>query len=150
MGYGFRDRTGSRHYACAPKEVSADYFGIFREHIRKLSGGDASFVAIMTQGASGDLQWMDYSKPRKQIDVRLFAEELAAAALASTKPIRYRHDIPIDARHTTLQLMRRYPDRQRLQWAAEVWRGIPVNRRGINRKCMGASRRTWRQSPRVR
>src|SRR5206468_11050879 len=57
----------SMHYfGAAP--LSADYYGKFSEGIGKLIGardGQPPFVGIMSQGTSGDSQWMDYSQPKK-------------------------------------------------------------------------------------
>src|SRR5204863_398850 len=51
----------SMHYFGA-SAVSADYYGRFARRMSQLldaDQGDPSFVAIMSQGTSGDQQWMD-------------------------------------------------------------------------------------------
>ena len=55
----------SMHYFGAPA-VSADYYGRFAARIAELIGAegvDPPFVGIMSQGTSGDQQWMDYGRP---------------------------------------------------------------------------------------
>ncbi len=114
----------SMHYVGAPsKIVSADYFGHFCEQMRRLhfpNGGGEGFVAIMSQGTSGDLHWMDYAEPKQEVEMKGFAAEMAAAAFAAQKTTKFRDDVKLDARQTTLTLSRRIPDRQRLEWAAEI------------------------------
>src|SRR5204862_6879760 len=72
----------SMHYV-GSTPVSADYFGHFAAEIKKLIGAEKSdppFVGIMSQGTSGDLMWMDYSKPRSPISSETYAAELARVA----------------------------------------------------------------------
>ena len=60
------------HYFGAPG-VSADYFGAFADKIGPLVGATdpaSGFVGIMSQGTSGDQQWMDYRGPRRTISSR--------------------------------------------------------------------------------
>jgi hypothetical protein len=48
--------------------LSSDYYGKFAGHIAESLGAtNKSFVAMMSQGTSGDLMWMDYGAPRKQV-----------------------------------------------------------------------------------
>lgn len=114
----------SMHYIGVPsKVVSADYFGHFCERVRQLQypdGGGADFVAIMTQGTSGDLHWMDYGKPKQDVDLKGYAAELAEAACAAEKGAVYRDAVKLDALRTTLTLARRIPDGRRLAWAGEI------------------------------
>ena len=61
---------------------SADYFGevarLLETRIAEQSGTDSSgFVGIMSQGTSGDLHWMDYSKPRQAISRQQYSERVA-------------------------------------------------------------------------
>ncbi|MEO8661096.1 MAG: LamG domain-containing protein [Bryobacteraceae bacterium] len=110
----------SMHYIGGSKGVSADYFGYYCQRLRELNGGAANFVAIQTQGTSGDQHYMDYSQPAKPVDMQTYANELAAIAYAAQKDILYRDTITLDSRQTRLTLNRRYPNRQRLDWAANI------------------------------
>jgi hypothetical protein len=108
----------SMHYVGAGRDlVSADYFGFFCRYLQELAGGG---VAIMSQGTSGDLHWMDYGQPKKEVTAESFARELATAAAGALKTIAYREDVTLDVRQTTLTLSRRLPDRKRLEWAGGI------------------------------
>src|SRR5262249_4070764 len=59
------------YYGAEP--VSADYYGRFAAALARRIGADRAagpntappFVAIMSQGTSGDQMWMDYGRPKK-------------------------------------------------------------------------------------
>jgi hypothetical protein len=74
----------------------------------------------MSQGTSGDLMWMDYSQPKRQITPQAYASELAAIAHKAYRLIRYHDWVPLDMCETRLKLSRRVPNPQRLAWAKEV------------------------------
>ena len=69
----------SQHYYSSPL-LSADYFGSFARaiarHLGQLSS-EGPFVAMMSQGTSGDLMWMDYGSPKKDGTHEQYAEEVA-------------------------------------------------------------------------
>jgi len=116
----------SMHYFGAD-QFSADYFGDFaREIERKLQSekspaDSAPFVAMMSQGTSGDLHWMDYSQPQKPNYPReQYAKELADLAIAALPKLEYRSELTLAAAVTELKLGRRTPDEARLAWAREL------------------------------
>lgn len=102
--------------------VSADYFGKFVTAIAgKIgAGNDPAFVGIMSQGTSGDLHWMDYSKPKTDMTIDRYAEEMAAKAFEAYGKIAYRDDISLAMAETELKFMRRVPDEARLKWAKDL------------------------------
>ena len=62
----------SMHYFGA-RPVSADYYGRFARLMESRIGateGGPPFVAIMSQGTSGDQQWMDYGRPKTDLTHR--------------------------------------------------------------------------------
>ena len=75
----------SMHYYGA-EPVSADYFGRFAAALaRRIGAGrpvDPPFVAIMSQGTSGDQMWMDYGRPKKDPGLDAYAEAVASVARA--------------------------------------------------------------------
>jgi len=108
----------SMHYfGAAP--VSADYFGRFCAELARRVGGEAnaSFVAMLSQGTSGDLHWMDYSQPQKHIAIDAYAAQVAEIAWQAYQNVRYRDGAPLAAAQCTLTLARRVPDENRLAWA---------------------------------
>ncbi len=128
----------SMHYVTGAAYVTADYFGRFAQEITELIGApeqDPPFVAIMSQGTSGDLQWMDYRLPRKPIDVNEYARELAEIAHGAYPSIEHHDWVPIAMGERTLRLSRRLPSPKRLTWAKQIVSGMqgrgPANKEEI-------------------
>lgn len=114
----------SMHYFGTGGGFSADYYGKFSSLMeQKIAGKETpSFVAAMSQGTSGDLQWMDYSKPRRtNYSIDQYAGELADLAFDAYKKIDYTTDNPkLGMAETRLTLDRRLPNPERLAWAKEI------------------------------
>lgn len=109
----------SMHYYGSDNGFSADYFGEFAKGIESSLGEGA--VAIVSQGTSGDLHWMDYSRPKRtDLNRTKYAEGLAALALKAIEEIQYRKDITLDMGTERLRLKRRVPSAERLAWAAPI------------------------------
>jgi hypothetical protein len=112
----------SMHYYGA-EPVSADYFGRFAAALAKRIGAltiDPPFVAIMSQGTSGDQMWMDYGAPKSDPGLDAYASDLARVAHHAYQRITYHDRVPLAMAETTLELRRRLPDRARLEWARAV------------------------------
>ena len=106
----------SMHYFGAPA-VSSDYYGVFAAAISQRLGGA---VAIMSQGTSGDQMWMDYGRPKSEITLQAYADEVATVAWRAYQTIKY-HAAPVLAMaETKISLRRRVPDSQRLAWARQL------------------------------
>jgi len=113
----------SMHYVGAGGVVSPDYFGFFAENMERAvqaGSGNRPFVAMMSQGTSGDLQWMDYSRPKQEMRPGPYAEAVARVALEAWRRIHYRDWVPLSMAQATLRLRRRTPDAQRLAWARQI------------------------------
>lgn len=110
----------SMHYFGAAA-VSADYYGLFAEKLGPLIGATgAAFVAIMSQGTSGDQHWMDYSQPRRDVTMQSYADELASIAANAYKTISFHDWVPLRMRGKTLRIATRQPDGPRLTWASDL------------------------------
>ncbi len=101
---------------------SADYFGevarLLETRIAEQSGTDSSgFVGIMSQGTSGDLHWMDYSKPRQAISRQQYSERVANRVMKALAAIEYRSDHVLAMAEKRLNIGLRTPSRDRRQWA---------------------------------
>ncbi len=104
---------------------SADYFGevarLLKDRIGKESGKSTEgFVGMMTQGTSGDLHWMDYSKPRRNVSRRQYARRVADRIMKARKGIRYRPDLSIRMAEKRVVIGRRLPSSERLAWARAI------------------------------
>jgi hypothetical protein len=109
----------SMHYFGVPA-VSADYFGRFAAALGVSLGAGPGFVAMMSQGTSGDQQWMDYGAARPSVTVDAYADEVARVAARAYRSVAFRDDLTLAMAEATLTLRRRAPDEARLAWARPV------------------------------
>ena len=112
----------SMHYYGA-EPISADYYGRFAAALTgKISAQtvEPAFVAIMSQGTSGDQMWMDYGEAKKDPGVDTYAAELAGVAHQAYRSITYQDRVPLAMAETTLTLSRRVPSPERLAWAKAI------------------------------
>jgi putative membrane-bound dehydrogenase-like protein len=106
--------------------LSSDYYGRFANHIAKLIGAtNSSFVAMMSQGTSGDLMWMDYSAPARKTGYDNYAREVAEEALRAYKNIQFQDWVPLAMAERKLALNYRSPDAERLTWAHKLAATFP-------------------------
>ena len=119
----------SLHYigGYAPGHVSADYFAIFADRIQQLIGADRldpPFVAMMSNGTSGDINNIDFRKPRQRdaLWTRMcdVAHDVADEAFRVYKQIEYHDRAPLAVCTTQLELGVRRPDAERLKWARDT------------------------------
>ena len=102
--------------------LSADYFGAFCRHMAKhleQPSSEGPFVAMMSQGTSGDLMWMDYGAERMNWSTNHYAAEVADYAMRAYKRIQWNDHVPLGMVEKKLVLDWRRPDTKRLKWAKE-------------------------------
>ncbi len=112
----------SMHYYGAGA-VSADYYGYFCRALTRLIGAEKvepPFVAMMSHGTSGDLQWHDYGRPRYGLGLAGYAEAIATITHEAYKTIEYHEAAPVRMAEAKLKLGRRLPDEKRLAWANAI------------------------------
>lgn len=126
----------SMHYfGAAP--ISADYFGLFSRNVAESAG--AGCVVMMSQGTAGDLHWMDYSQPKKNLTIATYSDEVARIATDAYRKIEYRDWVSVAMAEDKLTLGRRLPDEKRLAWAKERIaamkdRTVPANQQEVYAK----------------
>ena len=100
----------STHYAGAPS-ISADYFGVFCRRIGELVGAeeDSAFVALMTNGTSGDANCCDFVNPRRDFTYVTVGEDVARAAFQAYGRIEYFDWVPLVMEESLLELGVRKP-----------------------------------------
>src|SRR5262249_6879800 len=81
---------------------------------------DPPFVAMMSQGTSGDLMWMDYAQPKSALNLDGYAEALAEIAHEAYRRVEYREAVTLAMREAKRTLGRRVPDAARLEWANKI------------------------------
>ncbi len=109
----------SQHYF-GDEPVGPDYYGRFARRMAEQIGGGAEFVAMMSQGTSGDQMWMDYGAPKSTITLDGYASAVADSAMKAYRRIRYEKSVPLGMVETKLTLARRLPDAERLAWAQKT------------------------------
>ena len=121
----------SLHYVGGVKgaEVSSDYYGLFCDRIQQLLGADRQdppFVALMSNGTSGNINNIDFTKPgdaRAPYEMmREVADRVAQASLKAYQGIRWHDWVPLGARMQSLEVGCRHPTPEQLARA----RGIIV------------------------
>lgn len=109
----------SQHYFGSPL-LSADYFGVFSHAMAERLGQSSSegpFVAMMSQGTSGDLMWMDYGSSKKDILLDAYSAAVADKAMEAYNRIEWHDHVPLGMVERRLPLKYRVPDAARLAWA---------------------------------
>ncbi len=114
----------SQHYYGSPL-LSSDYYGRFRNHVAALLKSPVdvptnTFVAMMSQGTSGDLMWMDYGAPANNIGYDAYARAVAEKVAGIVRNLRFHDWVPLNMAEATLPLNYRVPDEARLAWARRV------------------------------
>jgi hypothetical protein len=87
----------STHYAGAPP-VSAGYFGVFCKRIEERLGASnltPPFVAMLSNGTSGDANCLDYVNPPRKFDRFTVAEDVSQTAYDACKTITYYDWVPL-------------------------------------------------------
>jgi len=101
----------STHYAGVSEAgLSADYFGVFCRMIANdLVDERVPFVALMSNGASGDANCIDQTKPQWKNDRFIVARAVANAALDALKTVHYENWAPLAMAETKLTIKTRLP-----------------------------------------
>jgi len=132
--------------------ASADYFGEFARIMPHRVGGlnpPANFVAMMSNGASGDINNIDFDRkrpPRAPFEqVRVVATKTATAAWRAVKDIETYHDNPIIAvRQREVELRYRVPTDTEIAKARQILALPPKEREAIHRKASSYASHTMR------
>ena len=114
----------STHYA-GSTPVSADYFAVFCTEIGKRIGAenlDPPFVAMLSNGTSGDANCCDFTNPRRKFDRFTVGRDVAEAAFQAYQTIEYYDWVPLVMEEARLTLNVRKPTPRR-------GRGGPESRR---------------------
>lgn len=110
----------------APKgEMSADYFGEFARLMPSRLGADQSFVAMMSNGASGDINNIPFGivrPPREPFEqIRIVAQKAADAAWLARRDIsEHRDDLVLGMAERELTFRYRRPTEDQIKEARRI------------------------------
>jgi hypothetical protein len=119
----------SLHYVgdVPPGQVSADYFGEFARQIQqRLAPGAApgQFVGVLTNGASGDVNNINFRQPRPRGEpfsrITAVAGRVAEAAEQAYRRIEHREDVTLAMAEREIALAVRKPDAEELARARAI------------------------------
>lgn len=120
----------SMHYFSGERGLSADYFGLFCEGLKKEIAPGSSFVGLMSHGCSGDIWRRDYTDPdswERLAKIDEYAAGMVSLAADAYEEIEYDEDADVDMAEQRMTLKYRVPDLQRLQWAQRVAKELGDN-----------------------
>jgi neutral ceramidase len=122
----------SLHYVGGVRnaDISADYFALFADRLQQLLGADRQeppFVAIMSNGTSGNINNIDFSKPAGKHapyeKMREVADRVATAAHGAYQKIQWRDNVPLAAKLELLEVGVRHPTPAQLARAKAILAG---------------------------
>ena len=111
----------STHYA-GSEPVSADYFGVFCEKIARLVGAEGAkppFMALLSNGTSGDANCCDFDHAQRKFDSVSVAEDVSRAAYEACRQIQYHNWVPLAMNQRLLKLSVRMPRPEEVAKAKE-------------------------------
>jgi hypothetical protein len=140
----------SLHYVggTPPGQVSADYFGEFARQVRERLGAPERFVAMLSNGTSGDVNNIDFRRPRPRRapfeQIRLVAASVADKALEAYRTIRHRRDVRLAMVERELTLALRKPTAAQLDFARAALAApddsqLPRNAKAYARRALAAA-----------
>lgn len=125
----------SLHYVGGtnPGDISADYFGYYAHRIGEMLGTDSQyppFVAILSNGTSGDINNIDFSGRISQLSgsyrqMERVANTLAAEAYKVVQGITYREGVSLQALQEDIRLGVRKPSSEEVTRAKEILAKAP-------------------------
>jgi hypothetical protein len=113
--------------------ISADYFGMYSEALKKLQADaekDPPFVAMMANGTSGDINNNNFRTPRPgrppYAQMRYVAEDLAHKVNHALENRTWKDSATLDARYREPDIAWRKVDADLLAWAKETQARAPI------------------------
>ena len=119
----------SLHYVGGVRgaDISADYYGMFDARMRELLGAERQspqFLAIMSNGTSGNINNIDFSRPGERVEpyarMREVAHDVAAAVHAAYQTITWHERVPLAAAFEEIELAFRHPTTEQFERAKGV------------------------------
>ncbi|MFM9966626.1 MAG: hypothetical protein ACKV2Q_36065 [Planctomycetaceae bacterium] len=137
----------SLHYVggVGAADVSADYYGFFSEHLKRLIEPAPSkdlpadhppFVAMMANGTSGDINNINFRNPRPgqkpYEQIRFVAEDVAAKVHTAMAKLEYRDNLSLAARYREPVIAWRRPTAEQKKWMEETLAAGPKSKQDLS------------------
>ena len=137
----------SLHYVggVGAADISSDYYGVFCEHLKRLTeegkSNDASsdrppFVALLANGTSGDINNINFLNPRPgkkpYEQIRFVAEDVASKVHAALAKLEYRDNLALAARYREPVIAWRKPTAEQMKWTAETLAAGPKSKQDLS------------------
>ncbi|MGI6573977.1 MAG: hypothetical protein ACOX19_11410 [Fermentimonas sp.] len=107
--------------------ISPDYFAVFCDHIQELldpEGQNPSFVGIISNGTSGDINNINFSRPPEQnapfAKMKKVGRDVAQKVFDASKSIAYHDWVPLKAKQEEVVLKVRKPDAKMVERARTI------------------------------
>lgn len=113
------------HYVGGAPALSADYFGAYCARMKELLNADNSFVAILSNGTSGDVNNVDFSNPapgkREPFEqIKVVSESVALSTIKALARIKYKDHASLAAWQKEIELSVRKPNSKDILRAREI------------------------------
>ena len=132
----------SLHYVggVGAADVSADYFGVFSEHLKRLiehdQPNDPPFVAMLANGTSGDINNINFRTPRPgkkpYEQIRFVAEDIAAKIHAAMAKLEYRDNLSLAACYREPVIAWRKPTAEQKNWMEMTLAAGPKSKQDLS------------------
>jgi neutral ceramidase len=121
----------SLHYIGGVKfgDISADYFAVFCEELRKLQPASANpaapeFIPMLANGTSGDINNVNFRGGGPKLGLygkmNYVGQDVAAKVNEALKAVEWKKEATVDARFQIVELMRKPVDAELKAWAEET------------------------------
>lgn len=119
----------SLHYVggCGDGHISADYYGVYCEALKKLQKGAEDgppFVAMMANGTSGDVNNINFTNPRPRkepyVQMSEVARDIALKVNAGLSALEWKSGVTVDARMQQPGIQWRVVEPDLLRWAESL------------------------------
>ena len=122
----------SLHYVggVGPGHISADYFGMYCEDLKRLLNAEQQnpknppFVAMMANGTSGDINNINFREAPPQRapyeQMRHVAQDVARKVYEALGKVDYRDKMTLDSRYREPQIGWRKPTAEQMEWATKT------------------------------